>query len=97
MSAFLLTRHRLGPAWDPTLPVEDQSGWPEHARVMDEMVARGVIVIGGPVGAGERVVLVCEAATAAELLDGLSADPWTGTHLVDEVESLTIRLDARHR
>lgn len=95
MPAFLLTRRRAGPSWDPTHPMEGQSGWPEHARVMDDLVARGVIVIGGPVGAGERVVLVCEAATVEELLGTLAEDPWTGSHLIDEVEPLSIRLDAR--
>ncbi|HQU26157.1 MAG TPA: hypothetical protein PLS29_03900 [Acidimicrobiales bacterium] len=96
MSAFLLTRHRTGPSWDPTRPMEAQSDWEEHARVMDALVARGVLIIGGPAGAGERVVLVCEAATAQELLDALEDDPWTRSHLIDEVEPLSIRIDARH-
>ncbi len=95
MSAFLLTRRRTGPSWDPSRPVEGQSGWAEHARVMDDLVARGVVVIGGPVGAGERVVLVCEATTVEELLGALADDPWTGSHLIDEVEPLSVRLDAR--
>ena len=97
MSAFLLTRRRAGPQWELTRPVEAQSRWEEHARVMDELVERGVIVLGGPVGAGERVVLVCEAATADALIAAFADDPWTASHLVDEIEPLTIRLDARRR
>lgn len=97
MAAFLLTRWRTGPEWKTTRSMEDQSGWAEHAAAMDALVAEGVILVGGPVGDGLRAVLVCEAPSAAALRTALAGDPWTGSHLVDELEEMTIRLDARSR
>lgn len=97
MAAFLLTRWRTGPDWEPTRPMEGQSGWGEHAAAMDALVAEGVILVGGPVGDGLRAVLVCEAPSVDALRAALASDPWTGTHLVDEVEEMTIRLDGRSR
>ncbi len=74
--------------------METQSGW-SSTRAMDDLVARGTIVLGGPVGDGERVVLVCEAASTEALTDALADDPWTDSHLIDVVEPLCLRLDAR--
>jgi uncharacterized protein YciI len=65
---------------------------------MDQLVAEGVIVLGGPLPDERRVVLVIEAESEAAVRSRLAQDPWAESHLrVDTVERWTIRLDARRR
>jgi hypothetical protein len=93
---FLVLRLRSGPEWDPERPLEEQSGWREHAAFMDDLVDKGFVVLGGPLADEHRVALAMEAASAAVVNATLDRDPWTGSHLVtDAVEPWTIRLDGR--
>jgi uncharacterized protein YciI len=89
-----------GPGWDPSLPRREQPGWDEHAAFMDSLVAAGVVLLGGPVGDGTRVLLAVEApdeAAARDLL--LDGDPWTpqGVLAVERVERWQLWLDGRTR
>ena len=99
MPVFAVT-FGTGPGWDPSLPRREQPGWEEHAAFMDSLVAAGVVLLGGPVGDGTRVLLAVEAPdeTAARslLLDG---DPWTplGVLAVERVELWQLWLDGRRR
>lgn len=93
---FHVLLHRSGPAWDPALPLEEQSGWDEHASFMDGLVSSGVIVLGGPLADEHRVVHAIEAESEAAVRELLARDPWSETHLrVASIEPWTIRLDAR--
>ena len=93
---FLVTRLRAGPSWDASRPLEEQSGWEEHAAFMDALVADGFVVLGGPLADEHRVVLVVEAEAEEAVLARLSEDPWHETHLVPgSIERWTIRLDGR--
>ena len=47
--------------WDPSSPLEEQSGWDDHAEFMDRLVEQGVVVLGGPLADEHRVVLAMEA------------------------------------
>ena len=96
--AFFVVLRRAGPGWDPSLPLEQQSGWDEHAAFMDGLVDAGVVVLGGPLADERRVVLAVEADSEASVRSTLARDPWSGTHLVvDSVDAWTIRLDGRRR
>jgi uncharacterized protein YciI len=96
MPAFLVELRRSGPAWQPSLPAERQSAWPEHAAFMDALVGSGFVVLGGPLSDEYRVVLAVEAATAEDVRVVFAQDPWSGSHLVLEtVEPWTVRLDGR--
>lgn len=93
---FLVVVHRSGPSWQPLLPLEQQSGWDEHASFMDALVGDGFIVLGGPLGDEQRVVHAVEAESEQQVRDRLGRDPWSGSHLVVEsIDPWTIRLDAR--
>jgi uncharacterized protein YciI len=95
-SLFFVVLRRLGPDWDRSLPMEEQSGWPEHAAFMDGLAESGVVVLGGPLADEERVVLVVDAESEEAARAVLARDPWSGTHLViDAVDAWTIRLDGR--
>ena len=93
---FLVVLHRSGPEWDPSRPLEQQSGWDEHAAFMDALVEEGFIVLGGPLADEHRVVHAVEGESEDAVRATLARDPWSGTHLVvDTIDPWTIRLDAR--
>jgi uncharacterized protein YciI len=93
---FLLRLLRSGAQWDPSRPMEEQSGWPEHASFMDGLVEDGFIVLGGPLSDEHRVVHAVEAESEEAIRATLARDPWSETHLqVDTIEPWTIRLDGR--
>jgi hypothetical protein len=45
---FHVVVRRSGPEYDSSRPLEEQSGWGEHASFMDGLVDSGFIVLGGP-------------------------------------------------
>ena len=93
---FFVVERRSGPDWDPSRPMEEQSGWNEHARFMDGLVEAGFVVLGGPLADEHRVVLAIEAESEDDVRATLARDPWSETHLVvASVEPWTIRLDGR--
>ena len=93
---FLVVLRRSGPQWDSSLPLEDQSGWYEHASFMDGLVDEGFVVLGGPLADEQRVVHAVEAESENAIRARLARDPWSQTHLlVETIEPWTIRLDGR--
>jgi uncharacterized protein YciI len=96
MAMFHVVLRRSGPEWDPAKPLEEQSGWAEHAAFMDDLVARSFIVLGGPRSDEVRVVHVVESDSVETVRATFAADPWSGSHLVvDSIDPWTIRLDGR--
>ena len=94
--AYYVVLRRSGPQWDPSRPMEEQSGWPAHAAFMDGLVGDGFVVLGGPLADEQRVVLAVEAESEDAVRITLGRDPWSDTHLlVDTIEPWTIRLDGR--
>src|SRR3954453_4794203 len=95
---FHVVVRRSGPEYDHSRPLEEQSGWVEHAAFMDGLVADGFVVLGGPLADEVRVVHAVEAESEEAVRATLARDPWSGTHLVvATVEPWTIRLDGRRR
>ena len=98
MATFHVVLVRSGPEWDPSRPMEEQSGWAEHASFMDGLVDAGFLVLGGPLADEHRVVHVVEAESEDEIRETFARDPWSETHLrVDTIDPWTIRLDGRRR
>ena len=98
MPIFHVVLTRSGPEWDPSRPLEEQSGWPEHATFMDGLVDAGFIILGGPLADEHRVVHVVEAESEDRVRAALARDPWSGSHLqVETIDPWTIRLDGRRR
>ena len=96
MAMFLVVVRRSGPEWDPSRPLEEQSGWAAHACFMDGLVDDGFIVLGGPLADEQRVAHAVEAESEDAVRAMLARDPWSETHLrVDTIDPWTIRLDAR--
>lgn len=90
---FFVVLQRSGPAWDATRPLEEQADWRAHAAFMDDLVATGFVLLGGPLADENRVVLAVEAASEDAVRSTLAQDPWSGSHLlVESVDRWTIRL-----
>ena len=93
---FLVVLRRSGPEYDRSKPVEEQSGWTEHAAFMDALVDDGFIVLGGPLDDEVRTAHAVEAESEDAIRERLARDPWSGSHLVvDSIDQWTIRLDSR--
>jgi hypothetical protein len=85
-----------GPQWDHARPIRQQDGWDEHAAFMDGLVDSGLVIVGGPLGTGERVLLLVEAADEEQVRARLGADPWApALRRVDSVEPWALWLDGR--
>jgi uncharacterized protein YciI len=96
MAMFHVVLLQAGPQWLPGRPLEEQTGWQEHAEYMDALVEEGFIVLGGPVSDDGRVVHAVEAESEDAVRATWARDPWSETHLVvDSIEPWTIRLDGR--
>jgi len=90
---FLVILRRSGPEYDHSRPLEEQSGWLEHAAFMDELVEDGFIVLGGVLGDEVRTAHAVEAVSEEAVRETLDRDPWSGSHLVvDSIDPWTIRL-----
>ncbi|HSS79700.1 MAG TPA: hypothetical protein VLK24_00755 [Gaiellaceae bacterium] len=90
---FLVILRRSGPEYDHSKPLEEQSGWLEHAAFMDGLVDDGFIVLGGVLGDELRTAHAVEAASEVAVREKLVRDPWSGSHLVvDSIDPWTVRL-----
>jgi uncharacterized protein YciI len=93
MLMFHVVLARTGPEWDASKPLEEQSGWDEHAAFMDRLVEDGFLVLGGPLADEIRTVHAVEAESEDEIRAAFARDPWSDTHLVvDSIDEWTIRL-----
>lgn len=88
-----------GPNWDSSGQRREQRAWDEHATFMDGLVDEGFVILGGPIGNGEQVLLVVEAVDHDEIEARLSSDPWESMGLlrIGAIEPWTIWLDGRRR
>ena len=98
MAMFALTMVN-GPRYDPSRQRREQDGWAEHAAFMDGLVDAGFVVLGGPIGDGQQVMVVVEAADEAEVRARYAGDPWgpMGILEIGEIRPWTIWLDGRAR
>lgn len=66
---------RGGP-WDWSRGLREQDGFEEHADFMDELVAEGFIVLGGPLEPGREVLHAISAGSEDEVRLRLAQDNW---------------------
>jgi uncharacterized protein YciI len=86
-----------GPAWDDSRPMREQEEWDAHARYMDQLVDEGFIVLGGPLGDGERVLIAVSAEHESQIEERFAADPWRpmGLLVTARIDPWEILLDGR--
>jgi hypothetical protein len=91
--AFFALTEACGPGWDPSRGRREQDGWDEHAAFMDGLVEDGFVIVGGPVGSGDRVLLLVEADDEEEIERRLAADPWLpGVLRIESIEPWSLWL-----
>jgi uncharacterized protein YciI len=71
-----------------------QKAWKEHAAFMNALVAEGFVILGGPLGGGENVLLIVRAKSEGAIRARLAADPWTpmGLLAVTRIDPWEIKL-----
>ena len=86
-----------GPNWDEARDRREQDAWDQHAAFMDGLVDDGFLVLGGPIGDGERTMHAIEAADEQAIHARFADDPWApmGLLQVGKIEPWTIWLDGR--
>ena len=86
-----------GPSWDPARSRREQQGWTGHAAFMDRLVDEGFVLLGGPIGDGEEILLAVEAASEDAVRSRLGADPWAPAGLlgIGRIRPWTVWLDGR--
>jgi uncharacterized protein YciI len=80
-------------------PPEDQSGWDEHAAFVDELVARGTMVMGGPFADYSGSMILLEGITEEEARELVAADPFVvnGVFVLDDVRMWNVYVDELSR
>src|SRR4029453_17310114 len=58
MATYMAVRRVRGPAWNAGLPLRGQAQWDDHAAFMNALAAEGFVVLGGPLGSGEEILLI---------------------------------------
>ena len=99
MAMFAVVTQK-GPNWMFDRGIREQPAWDEHAQFFDQLVARGVVVLGGPISSNnddEVALLAVEAADEQELRSTFGQDPAaaSGVLNVKDVRAWTIWLDGR--
>ncbi len=95
MAIFAVTTAK-GPNWQHDRGMREQQSWDEHAALFDDLVERGVVLFGGPIGGSDEDValLAVEGADEPEIRSIFRADPWAASAVlrVKEVRPWTIWL-----
>ena len=88
-----------GDAWQASEPIEGQVAWDSHASFMNALEKKGFVVLGGPLEGTSDVLLVVRAEAPDEIIEQLSADPWTGLGLlsISRVAPWNLRLGSLSR
>ena len=101
MAVFAVTTAK-GTNWDHARGIREQPFWDQHAAFADELVARGVIILGGPVGSDDDediALMAVEASDEDALRLVFGADPWAVHQVfrIKDVRTWRLWLDGRAR
>jgi uncharacterized protein YciI len=86
-----------GPKRDQSKGTREQPFWNEHAAFIDQLVAEGFILMGGPLGDEGGSMLIVNADDENEVREKLRDDPWTkhGVLKLESVKRWQIFIDVR--
>jgi uncharacterized protein YciI len=79
-----------------SVSMREQKRWSDHARFMDALAEEGFVVLGGPLGEGERrFLLIFNADSENGVETQLAEDPWSRMRLlqIDKIEPWEILLE----
>jgi uncharacterized protein YciI len=86
-----------GPKRDLSKGTREQPLWDEHAAFIDQLVAEGFILMGGPLVEEGGSMLIVNADDANEVRQKLENDPWMkhGILKLENVRCWQIFIDVR--
>jgi uncharacterized protein YciI len=86
-----------GPSRDHSKATREQPLWDEHATFIDQLVADGFVLMGGPFPDEAGAMLIVNADDENEVLEKLKTDPWMehGILKVESVKRWEIFIDER--
>jgi hypothetical protein len=86
-----------GAGWNPAVGPRDQRLWDEHGAFMDDLFARGLIELAGPLADGSGALVVVRSDSVDEVRGWFEADPWTVHDVlpVRDVQEWTIYMNGR--
>jgi uncharacterized protein YciI len=90
----VMVRYGAGPAWGDG-PPEDQPDWDAHADFVDDLVARGTFVMGGPFRDNSGSLVLLEGVSADEARRILEQDPFVRNRVFvfDDVREWVVYVD----
>ena len=86
-----------GPKRDLSKGTREQPFWEEHAAFIDQLVADGFVLMGGPFPDEGGAMLIVNADDENEVLEKLKNDPWMkyGVLKLESVKRWQIFIDVR--
>jgi uncharacterized protein YciI len=86
-----------GPKRDQSKGTREQPLWDDHAAFIDQLVADGFILMGGPLVDENGAMLIVNADNEAEVREKLKCDPWfeRGILKLESVRRWEIFIDVR--
>jgi uncharacterized protein YciI len=90
----VVVRWRAGPAWTGG-PPEAQTGWDEHAAFIDELIERGIFVMGGPYSDYSGSHTILQGIDEAEARELVLRDPFVanGVFELEDVRAWNVYVD----
>lgn len=90
----VIVRFRAGPTWDGG-PPQEQPDWDAHEAFVDQLVANGTIVMGGPFSDCTGAMLLLEGVSPEEARRIVDHDPFVKNEVfvLDDIREWTIFVD----
>jgi uncharacterized protein YciI len=97
MKSIFVTISSAGPNRDPFKGTREQPLWDEHAEFVDQLMAEGFILMGGPLVDEGGAMLIVNADDEDEVREKLKNDPWfeRGILKLESVKRWEIFIDVR--
>ena len=90
----MFVRWRAGPAWTTGTP-DEQAGWDEHAKFIDDLIARGIFVMGGPFADNSGSMSLLQNVGEDEARELVLRDPFVanGVFVLEDVRAWNVYVD----
>jgi uncharacterized protein len=90
----VMVRWRAGPTWTSGTP-QDQLGWDEHAEFIDQLIADGTFVMGGPFADNSGSLTLLENVDVEEARELMQRDPFVqnGVFELEDIRAWHVYVD----
>ena len=90
----VVVRWRAGPTWTSG-PPEEQPGWDEHASFIDDLIERGIFVMGGPFADYSGSLTLLDNVSEEEARELVLRDPFVenGVFELEDLRAWNVYVD----